>query len=269
MCVCVCVYIYDDSHVAVLQALPTSGRRCMGDGMPVSVSVQPLLLWHTNLCAAMYACYLSGKRGDFVSMAQHLSLCLVMLALLLVEPQGTQLASINAGAREAKPAGKQVKRGLGASGLDTPTRLVRQKSGASEDTCQRGDGASTDQQVPPSLAGGRSRGRPENALLPACVSKEEKSGSPVSADQDKSGLSGGSPRDGPRSPGPAGSVGVDGTAKQGPSALRRVPRKNGTSEAHAATADGVQTRAKRRSEQGDDGGSACKVPRRSKGSTVR
>jgi hypothetical protein len=253
----------DGFLVVLLQAVPGCARR---DRLPVQASVQPLLLWHTSLCAATYACCLSGKRGDFVSMAQHLTLCLVLLALLLVNPQCTQLASINAGAREAVPAGKQVKRGSEDLGTDTPARLVRQKSDACEGTRRRDNRASTGQQVPPSPTRGSSHGRPENAVLPGCVPMEGKSGSPLSADQDESGSSGGLLRDGSRSPGPAGSIGVDGMATQGPTALRWVPSQTGTSEAHAATAVRVQTRAKRRAERGGGDGSAYKVPRLS---TVR
>jgi hypothetical protein len=246
--------------------------------MPVSVSMQPLLLWHSSLCAATYACCLSGKRGDFVSMAQHLTLCLVMLALLIVVPQTQQSTSINAISGGAEPAGKRVKRGSGASGLDTPARLVRQKSGACEGTCQGDNRPSTSQQVSPSpFSGGRRRGRLENALLPGCVPKEGKSGSPVSADQHMSGVSGASSRDGSRSLVPACRVGVDSTTNEGPTALRRASSKNGnlskigTREAHAATADRLQSsaQAKRRAEQDGSDGTDCKVPRLLKGQTVR
>jgi hypothetical protein len=239
--------------------------------MPVSVSVQPLLLWHSSLCAATYACCLSGKRGDFVGMGHHLALCLVMLSLLLLEPQCRQPASITPGAREAEPARKQVKRGLGASGLDTPTRLVRLKPGAGEGTSQGNNGARTGQQVPPSPAVGMSHGRPENALLPACVSKEGKAGSLCPADHDKSGSPGGASGDGSRSPGPACSTEVDGTAVPGAIALRSVPSKDGAGDLHAGTADRVQTRvrAKRRSEQGGGDGPLCKVPQHSNGQSVR
>jgi hypothetical protein len=232
--------------------------------MPVSVSLQPLLLWHSNLCAATYACCLSGKRGDFGSMAQHLTLCLVMLALLLVEPQCQQSASIDAGAREAEPAGKQVKRGSGATGLDTPARRVRPKSGACEGTRQGGKRARTGQQVPPSAAVGKSRCRPENALLPGCVCKERKACSSCLADQDGSGSLRGPSRDGSRSPRPACSV-------EGTTAPRGAPSRTGTREAHAATAGRLPTgaRANRRAEPGDGAGTACKVPRPAKGQTVR
>jgi hypothetical protein len=233
--------------------------------MPASMSLQPLLLWHSSLCAATYACWVSGRRKDFGSMAQHLTVCLVMLALLLVEPQGHQTASIQAGAREAEPAGKQVKRRSGASGLDTPTRLVRQKSGASEGTLQGDVVGSIGQRVTQSPAVRKSRGGPDNALLPGCVSKEGKPDFLFLGDQDKSGSSGGSSRDGPRSP--ACCAEVHGTATQAPPALRGAPSRNGTSNGHAATADRV--RAKKRAEQGDDDGSSCKVPRHMTGLTVR
>jgi hypothetical protein len=195
----------------------------------VRMSEQPLLVWHTNLCAAMYACYLSGKREDFVSMAQHVALCLVMLALLPVGPhedQCQQPASIAAVALQTKLAGKQ-RRGSGASGIESPTRLVRLKSGACEGAHQGDNGASTGQQFAPPPAVGMSHGRPELALLPGFVSKEGNSGCPFLAGQDESRSLRGSSRDGTGSPGPAWNAEMGGTAKQRPTAFRRVPLKNG------------------------------------------
>jgi hypothetical protein len=243
--------------------------------MPALVSIQALLLRHTRLCATTYSCYLSGylsgNQGDFVSMARYLALCLAMVALLQVVPQSQQSGSIKPVPREAGPARKQVKRGSGACGLDTPTRLVGLQPGASEGTHQGNNGASNDRQVPPSAVVGRSRGRPENSLLPGCGSTEGESGILLLADQHESRSPVGSSRGGSRSPGPACSAEVDGTAAQGPTASRRAPSKHRTSKAHAATADRVQTRvrAKRAAEQGGGDGSACKVPRHTEGQTVR
>ncbi len=110
----------------------------MGIRTPALVSVQTLLLWHTRLCATTYSCYLSGylsgNQGDFVSMARHLALCSVMVALQQMGPQSQHSGSIKSVPREAEPAGMQVKRVSGAFGLDTPTRLVRLQPGASQGT---------------------------------------------------------------------------------------------------------------------------------------
>jgi hypothetical protein len=134
------VQVPSEFHVVVLQMVPSCGGRRVGNTTPALVSVQTLLLWHTRLCATTYSCYLSGylsgSQGDFVSMARHLALCLAMVSLLQVVPQNQQSGSIKTVPREAELAGKQVKRGSGACGLDSRTRLVRLQPGASEGTRQ-------------------------------------------------------------------------------------------------------------------------------------
>jgi hypothetical protein len=79
-------------------------RLCLQDGTSVRESMQPLLLWHTGMWAAMHACYWSGKRGDLVNLSERLALCLVMLALVPGEARHKRTARLNALARKEKRA---------------------------------------------------------------------------------------------------------------------------------------------------------------------
>jgi hypothetical protein len=74
----------------------------------VRETMQPLLLWQTGFWAALYHCYVSGKRQQLVNMLNRLALCLVMLALLPVEARRNRRARLKALAREAKRAAKNV-----------------------------------------------------------------------------------------------------------------------------------------------------------------
>ncbi len=71
-------------------------------------SMQPLLLWQSCLVAAMFACYLSGRRRDLADGAKRLALSLVMLALLPERARRNRMVRLKALARESKWAAEHL-----------------------------------------------------------------------------------------------------------------------------------------------------------------